>query len=442
MSEVSGAKQASSVYDAVSESVASKFEADENTPPMTINPAKIRGVLGFDMPKTTMVELLGNVEFPLCEDCGWNPEDAQDNVDDLHVNSPFWRTDIEIAEDVIEEIGRLYGYEKLPQDLPQRTVRATSKNPRLELKARIRDVLSRAGSNELLTYSFVHEKVLTRAGQDSTQAFRLSNALSPELQYYRLSVLPSLLDKVHANIKAGHDEFVIYEIGKGHNRRYHANDDGGLPKELEFVDAVYASKKNHEGSPYFYMRSLVDMLCKELGFEVVYKTIAELLDFPVTAPFNQARSALVETKEGVFIGMIGELRQAVLKNFKMPEYSAAMTLDFEGLLQAYESSSAAYKPLSRYPSVTQDISLKVAADTPYATVFDIANQALHSAVADSLHFELRGLGVYQPEDSAHKTVTLRIKATSAEKTLKDADVSHLLDAIADSAAQKIDAKRA
>lgn len=78
--------------------------------------------------------------------------------------------------------------------------------------------MSRAGANEVLTYSFVHEKVMKRAEQDVSQAFQLSNALSPDLQYYRLSVLPSLLDRVHANIKAGHDEFVLYEIGKGHNK--------------------------------------------------------------------------------------------------------------------------------------------------------------------------------------------------------------------------------
>ena len=122
---------------------------------------------------------------------------------------PFWRTDIELPEDIVEEVGRLYGFDKLPRQLPMRSIKPAPRNPRRQLKQAIRQSLSRAGANEVLTYSFSHERVLKNAEQDPSRAYRLSNALSPDLQYYRTSVLPSLLDKVHANIKAGHDEFML-----------------------------------------------------------------------------------------------------------------------------------------------------------------------------------------------------------------------------------------
>ena len=134
----------------------------------------------------------------------------------LKVTVPFWRTDIELPEDIVEEVGRLYGFDKLPRELPRRSIKPSPKNPRRELKNAVRQSLSRAGANEILTYSFVHERILKNAEQDVTQAYKLSNALSPDLQYYRLTVLPSLLDKVYTNIKSGHNEFALFEISKGH----------------------------------------------------------------------------------------------------------------------------------------------------------------------------------------------------------------------------------
>src|SRR5207253_378194 len=98
-------------------------------------------------------------------------------------------------------------------DLPRRSITPTAKDSLLNLKSLVRQALSQAGANEVLTYSFVHGNLLEKVGQDTSKAFKLSNALSPDLQYYRLSLTPSLLDKVHMNIKAGFDEFALFEIG-------------------------------------------------------------------------------------------------------------------------------------------------------------------------------------------------------------------------------------
>ena len=173
--------------------------------PVTVAPQFINSRLGLQLSMAEIKQLLKNVEFTVETGGG-----------ELVVTAPFWRTDIEIPEDVVEEVGRLYGYDHLPLELPKRDVSPTIKNPLLALKAEIRERLSKAGANEVLTYSFVHGDLLDKVGQDKQQAYQLSNALSPDLQYYRLSLMPSLLEKIHPNIKAGYDRFALFELGKAH----------------------------------------------------------------------------------------------------------------------------------------------------------------------------------------------------------------------------------
>lgn len=438
---MAGGEQASEVFDARVESLDQAIEANEMIPTLSIKPKFIRDRLGLDISKHDMVTMLGNVEFPLCEDCGWDPDDAQDNDGELHVNVPFWRMDIEQPEDVVEEVGRLYGFDKLPRELPVRSISPAPNNASRELKQQVREILRRAGANEVLTYSFVHENVMKKAGQDPTHAFRLSNALSPDLQYYRLSVLPSLLDKVRMNIKSGHDEFVLYEIGKAHNKKYHADDDNGLPREIEMLDAVYASKKQGEGAAYYYMRALVEQLARELGYSLKFKAIKEPLNFPLTAPFDQSRSALVETIDGDFLGIIGELKTAVQQAFKLPQYTAAMSLDLEGLQKASEVGAQPYTSLSRFPSTTQDISLRTAKDTTYEEAFRAVSTALTDQ-ADDIKVKIEPVSIYQASaDDDTKTTTFHITFTHDEKTLRDEDIKPLMDHVASVALRDLLAER-
>lgn len=375
--------------------------------------------LGVNFTDGEMNTLLGNVEF-------FVDEGREYGEDGMMVYSPFWRTDIELPEDIVEEVGRLYGFDKLPRHLPRRSIKPAPKNLRRELKNAVRRSLSRAGANEVLTYSFVHERILKNAEQDISQAYKLSNALSPDLQYYRLTVLPSLLDKVHTNIKAGHDEFALFEMGKGHSKMHGLGEDG-LPEASQFTDIVYAAKKPGAGAPFYTIRRLVEQLAHDLGAELVFKPIEEELNFPVTAPFDQSRSALVETTDGQFIGMVGELKQSVIKNFKLPAYVAAASLDTAGLEAVYAKRDSHYQPLSRYPSTTRDISLKV----PSAVRYQQLLQTLDEVVQDvDMAVRLEPLTIYQSEDdAAQKTITWRLTFTSHERTLADKDITPVMQRI-------------
>ena len=360
--------------------------------------------------------------------------------DELYIKTPFWRTDIDEPEDIVEEVGRLHGFDKLPRELPMRSIKPAPKNTRRALKNAVRQSLSRAGANEVLTYSFVHENIIKKAEQDVSEAYKISNALSPDLQYYRLTVLPSLLDKVHMNIKAGHDEFALFEMGKGHIKMHGLGEDG-LPEASNFTDIVYAAKKPGEGAPFYKARRLVEQLASDLGAELVFKPIEKELNVPVTALFDQTRSALVETTDGMFVGMVGELKQSVIKSFKLPSYVAAATLDTAGLEKLYRSRRSNYQPLSRYPSISQDISLKTRTDVPYKTISTVIEQVAANS-SDDISVQITPLAIYrESDDSTSKTTTFRLSMTSYERTLTDTDAKSIMDCVATRALADFDGER-
>lgn len=396
--------------------------------PVIVDHDFINSRLGMKLSPEQQADILENVEFRV----------ELDNR--LHVHMPFWRTDIELPEDVVEEVGRLYGFDKLPRELPQRSIKPAKVNKRVLLKRSLRSSLLRAGANEVLTYSFVHEKVLKNSGQDPEKAFRLSNALSPDLQFYRLSVLPSLIDKVHMNVRAGHDEFTLYEIGKGHHKQEF--DEDGTPKEFDRLAAIYTNKKQIDGAPYYYMRTLVQRLALDNNFSVHFKKLSDF-DFgehdmmrQMCAPFDPERSAIVMRGEQ-FGGVVGELRQHVAQKFKLPPCTSACEL----FLSLFEKNSAdvTYHPLSKFPSITQDLSLKVSSDTSYESLFGVVYETLQSKSHDSTLI-LSPVTIYQPEDDAStKTVTLRLQVTSHQRTLKEEEVTALLDAAAEVAQRRLNA---
>jgi len=408
--EVCGAK-------VVGEPVDVNHAANQANPEVKLDVDFINQRLGTDLDMDTVTTLLQNVELHVATD-----------GDELRVTAPFWRTDIEIKEDVVEEVGRLYGFDQLSRQLPGRTTRPSVRSPLAQTKIAVQDSLRRIGANELSTHSFVNDQLMQRAEQDVAQAFELSNALSRELQYYRLSPLPSLLSHVHGNIKAGHDEFTLFELAATHNRQHHADDDDGLPSELQFVDMAYAARKPRSGAAFYQLRATLDQLLQDLGIDdVVYKPIEQAMDYPVTAPFEQTRSALVESADGQFIGMIGELKQTVIDNFKLPDYSAAATLDLESISKQHHQQSTGYQPLPRFPMVSQDVTVATSADVHYQQLLTDFTAALEQRLADSQSAELELIAIYQADGNKQKHTSWRVSLRDDSATLKAETVDQLLN---------------
>jgi phenylalanyl-tRNA synthetase beta chain len=379
--------------------------------------------LGSNLATEDMARLLENVEFAV---------DA--HADSLKVTPGYWRTDVDIAEDIVEEVGRLHGYDLLPIKLPERSIKAIQPNPMLELKSKIRDALSRAGANEVLTYSFVHGDLLDKVQQNREQAYKLSNAISPELQYYRMSLLPSLLEKVYPNIKSGFNTFALFELNKVHSKLWVEEE---LPKELENLGLVIAAdnKTKREGAAFYHARKYLDNLAEGLGIELRYKPIPEPGEHPGAALFEPARSArvyLAETEK--IIGAVGEFKQDIKKALKLPDYTAGFEVSLgEKLLKA----GAKYKPLSRYPSVEQDISLRIKADMPFGEVADFLAENIKAP--EELVYSFYPIDIYQKQEIRH--ITFRLKIASYSKTMKAQEVNLLLDDLAAKAHDKFGAER-
>jgi len=387
--------------------------------------------LGSDVTTDQMKILLENVEI---------------SVDDsMSVTPPFWRTDIELPEDVVEEVGRLHGFDSLPRELPMRSSAAATYNIARVAKQRVRESLSRAGANEILTYSFVHEQVLARAEQDITKAFRLGNALSPDLQYYRLSLTPSLLDKIHANVKAGFDEFMVFEIGKAHHKD--ERNDEGLPQEFDRIAAVYTSKKSSNGAAYYKAKRTLEQMFEDATYttSVGYEKLSDF-DFSshdafrqLAAPFDAARSATVWVGDRL-VGVVGEYKRTVQRAFKLSEYTAGFEV-FVSTFKKLAANDRGYTPLSRFPSTSQDISLKSSVDVSYGNLLTNVRASLDEQ-ANGIATDVTPVSIYQAVGGAlSKTTTFHIVFTGYDRTLTDEDVKPHMDYVASRALSLLNAER-
>lgn len=407
--------------------------------PVTVSVEFINQRLGWNLSAEEVSRLLTNVEFNI-----------QVNGGELMVSAPFWRTDIEIPEDVVEEVGRLNGYDKLPLELPRRDLTPAQKNLLLELKNNIRQNLSAGGANEVLSYTFVHGNLLDKMGQNRDMAFQLSNALSPDLQYFRLSLTPSLLEKVHPNIKAGHDRFALFELGKSHNKQ--EIDYEGLPKETNSLALVFAASDRVSGqlagAPYYYARKYLAGLLDRFG--VVFNFRFEPLDGAdlygnswleqMVAPYQPGRSAVLRDSQGLVWGVVGEYRAVVCKAHKLPAVCAGFEVD--PLLFMQPATKAKYTRMPKFPAVEQDICLKVPATTTYEQVFGLVWQHVKQQGIDNAYTTVQPVDIYQRDnDQEHKQITLRLSVASFERTLTDQEINKLLDNIAQNAKQSLDAER-
>ena len=416
-----GGVQASEVFDLkqFSDEFDDYFDGKYTPANIDIDSKFINERLGLKLSENDICGLLNNVEI--------KSHGSEEELDYICIQSPFWRTDLELPEDIVEEVGRLYGFDKLPRELPHRSIKPAPKNPRRELKNTIRQSLSRAGANEILTYSFVHERILNNAEQDITQAYKLSNALSPDLQYYRLTVLPSLLDKVYANIKSGHNEFALFEIGKGHLKSKGLNKEG-LPIENNYIDLVYSSKKDKPGAPFYVTKKLINNLGKDLGVKFEFEKIVNQIDKQILALFDIDRSSLIKIDNGDIVGLVGELKQSVIKNFKLPQYISAASIDID-ILQKNMSKNIgdSYHPLSKFPSTRRDISIEIDLAVSYKDVLNVVKNSLQKQ--DDEFISIRLVDIYRAKDSSFKTITLNISMTNYNRTLTATDASRIIENI-------------
>jgi phenylalanyl-tRNA synthetase beta chain len=384
---------------------------------VTVSVEQLNEALGTNFTTDDVVHTLTNVEF----DVDTNDKRA------VTVTAPYWRADIHIAEDIFEEVGRLNGFDLITPMLPKRDFTAVSPSSFDEFRARVRKSLARAGANEVLTYSFVHGDLLQKAGQKIENSYKIVNSISPDLQYYRLTLTPSLLNLVHPNSKAGFDQFALFEINKTHSKRFGMDEDE-TPKETDLL-ALTVYGKTDAGAAYYQAKKLLDYLGTSLGMTFVYSPIDSDPGYDESAPFDHRRSGMVSDKaSGEYIGIIGEYKSAVKKSFKLTDTTAGFELDPRALHTASQTTGNSYQPLSKYPSTERDVCFQVAQIVRYDQLKQTTEEGLRFSGLDSI---VTPLDIYQPDDGDTKNITLRIRLTPSDRTLNGDEVTAIMKQVTD-----------
>lgn len=351
-------------------------------------------------------------------------QDAQ-----LLINPPFWRPDIRLVEDVAEEVGRISGFDNIPITLPQREFKAVSSPDLALFKKELRANLVRLGANEVLSYSFVHGDLIKKAKQPIKEAYRLVNSISPALQYYRLSLSPSLLNLVFTNVKAGFNKFALFEINKTHCRSSGVDGDG-VPLETEALAVVVATQNKISGAPYYLAKNLLDKLAKishlAIGFRAL--TEEEQIKNVTFQPFSLDRSALIYVAStGKVVGVVGEYQVDTVQSLKLPTNTAGFEIDIVALFEAKEATEKKYSSISRFPATERDVCLRLNQDISYQTIYQEIQLACDTIIDYRVDFRL--LDSYKPEQADFKNLTFRFQLVSFEKTITRDEANTIMEQI-------------
>jgi phenylalanyl-tRNA synthetase beta chain len=373
-----------------------------------IRPALVDEVLGTHVPLEESESILKRLNFHVrvLDDGEWD------------VLPPVFRLDVTIPEDLVEEVGRVHGYDHIAPTLPGR--RRDKWSPSLPSLGRrldaAREVLAGTGFNESWTPALVSGRLLETL-RISAQAMRVSNALSDDMDTLRTSLVPSLVGVVALNRDRGRAEVRTYEIAAAFLAR--VGEKTAQPEEPLRLAAVATAGATSESARegFYAMKSVLDKCINALNAPACeyQRASAEL--------FHPGRCAAVIV-DGRQLGYLGELLPSVGASFKVEGRVVAMEIDVEPLLAGSRIPRA--QPLHKFPAIERDLAVvvenHVAAASLESAIKEAGGPLLDSARAFD---EYRGAQV--PE--GHKSVALALTFRSPERTLTDAEVDRVMTEI-------------
>lgn len=359
--------------------MADKYDAPQADAVVKVGVDEINALLGTDYDEKLIVKTLENVGFVVKAKHGM-----------FDIVAPVWRTDIHIKEDIIEEVGRLLGYDNITPTLPKHAT--ADNNKMLTLKSDIRELMRSFGANEVLTYSFISERILRRAGLSADNSYKIVNSISPDLQYVRQSIVPSLLEKAQMNQKLPVDQFAIYEMNKVYRKEW-GMDEENVPQEQMRMGLVLAERKTL-GTPYYKAKKYVEELLKELGISASFLPVKG--DDAEKLPFEPKRAAEIWASE-TYLGVVGEFKASVRRNFKLAEFLAGFELNLDTTLALRKKKTA-----SENFEIKDKQDLTITTTKTYAEVFKDACAKYPDAI-------ITPVSIYQPDNSDEKNITLHLE---------------------------------
>ncbi len=306
----------------------------------------IKSLLGIKIPKREIRKILKRLGFKI----------VSETVKKIKVENPAFRLDISIPEDLIEEIGRIYGYQKIPSQFPIASLIAPKRNLEIFWEEMIKDILKEMGFIEVYNYSFISENEAEILGFKKEKLIEIENPTSLEFKYLRPSLIPKLLKNALKNQK-NFQEIKIFEIGKIFKI------ENSKPLEKKMLSGLVT------GESFFYLKGVLDALFQKLGisefFYDEYQATPEESKISIWHPKKIAEIKI----EGEEIGFLGQISKRILKKIGLEKSLAIFDIDFSKL-QNYCTEETFYQPLSKYPAAIRDISVLVPRDVKVEEVLN------------------------------------------------------------------------
>jgi len=379
--------------------------------------ARTNAILGLKLDLPTLSSLLERLQLKVL---------LKDNAT-LVVETPGWRNDISREVDLIEEVARVHGYDKIPQTLPTGANVAAGRSLVQRLEEKARSLLLRSGLQEVVTYSLENAEKVAKAGlvengMLATAPLQLRNPLSEDYTQLRTSMLPSLLGVLQKN--AGNDPKAeaarIFELA-----RVYLPKNGSLPDERRRIGIALSAavplthwQKGISITDFFSLKAIVNNFLEGLGAgHAEYRAASN-------QQFHPGRCASI-TLEGEDIGVLGEIHPTIQENWDLPQRAYVALLDFEALVR-HLTLRRVYRPIPKYPPVDRDLAILLDASIHAARVESVIQKAAGELLE---RLDVFDLYTGPPVPEGQKSMALSLRFRDPLRTLNDGMVDELIENI-------------
>jgi len=382
---------------------------EKNEKVIDIRVSEINKLLGLTISKETIVDIYKRLGFEVKE---------QDDL--LTVTVPTRRLDISIKEDLVEEISRIYGMDKIEGTLPVLPIKKGSYN---KFERLIRDKMINLGLNETLSYTLIPNSEVHKYTLDTFEEINLLDPMSDDRRTLRYSLLPSLMMIYDYNSKRNNKDVCIFEIGKSF-----AKIDGVYTERktlASLMTGIYTEGLNKEKINFYHMKGILEELLDNLGFNGRYSLMVKELP----NEFHPGSSASI-ILNGTDIGYIGKVHPNVVKD---DVYVMEINLD---LVQNFHAKSLEYKEISKYPNIVKDVA--------FIVKDDVTNEMLVKEIKKSggkylVNIELFDLYKGEKLDNNEKSLAYNLTFNDKDNTLTDDVVMPIFNKIIDDITKKFNA---
>ncbi len=378
--------------------------------------------LGTNLTMADIQNVFDKLEFPVTGD-----------QEHFTVTVPRRRWDISIQADLVEEIARIYGYEKLPTTLPEAAGTAGELTVSQKLRRKVRTLAEGAGLSEIISYALTTPEKAVQFAQNPTNVTELMWPMSIERSALRQNVVAGMLDTIAYNVARKNKDVAIYEIGKVFEQKGNPKED--LPNEQDtFALAMtgLVSDKDFQTAAqpvdFFHVKGILEALFDKLDLVVDYVPDKSL------AALHPGRTASL-VLAGQTIGFVGQVHPEVAKDYGIPEtYVAEINLT---ALQANLQPAQAFVEITKFPAVSRDIALLVDQAVSHQAVLDAIQEAGVKRLTSIKLFD-----VYAGHNIVHgkKSMAYSLTFQNPDDNLTDEEVAKYMEKITKSLTEKVAAE--